>query len=317
MTARFTVLASGSSGNATLLQVNGFGLLIDCGLHHRFLTHRLQAVGESWKSVHAVILTHTHGDHWKDTVLAHLRSENIPLYAHPAQLNHLNTAGPSFGPLHKSNLTRSYANGQTLELAPGLTCRPVRVSHDSDPTFAFRFDYHDGGDGPAWAVGHASDLGCASAELVELFAGVDVLAVEYNHCERMERASSRPAFLVDRVLSDDGHLSNRQAADFTRAVAARSGPGFPSHLVQLHLSRDCNHPFLAESAGRNALAGFNPSAVVITARQDVPARSVPLARRPDAARRLAPQSLPFPAPSFPPAAFRLKSHPILPGFEVA
>ncbi|MBX9628136.1 MAG: MBL fold metallo-hydrolase [Gemmataceae bacterium] len=317
MTARFTVLASGSSGNATLLQVNGFGLLIDCGLHARFLGARLAAVGASWKSVHAVILTHTHGDHWRDTTLAQLRAENIPLYAHPAQLNHLATAGPSFDPLHRADLTRTYADGQPLELTPGLVCRPVRVSHDSDPTFAFRFDYHDGGDGPAWAVGHASDLGCASEELVDLFAGVDVLAVEYNHCERMERASSRPAFLVERVLSDEGHLSNRQAADLTRAVAARSGPGFPSHLVQLHLSRDCNHPFLAESAGRNALAEFNPSAVVITARQDVPARGVTLTRRPDAARRAEPQSIPFAAPAFAPSAFRTQPQPVLPGFEVA
>jgi phosphoribosyl 1,2-cyclic phosphodiesterase len=317
MTARFTVLASGSSGNATLLQVNGFGLLIDCGLHARFLGARLAAVGASWKSVHAVILTHTHGDHWRDTVLAQLRAENIPLYAHPAQLDHLNTAGPSFGPLQKADLTRTYADGRPLELAPGLTCRPVRVSHDSDPTFAFRFDYHDGGDGPAWSVGHASDLGCASAELVEAFAGVDVLAVEYNHCERMERASSRPSFLIDRVLGDDGHLSNRQAAELTRAVAARSGPGFPSHLVQLHLSRDCNHPFLAESAGRNALAEFNPSAVVITARQDVPARAVTLDRRPDAARRAEPRAIPFAGPAFPPSALRAKPQPALPGFEVA
>lgn len=318
MTARFTVLASGSSGNATLLRVNGFGLLIDCGLHARFLGARLAAVGESWKSVNAVILTHTHGDHWRDTALAQLRAENIPLYAHPAQLNHLASAGPSFDPLHRAKLTRTYADGRPLELAPGLTCTPARVSHDSDPTFAFRFDYHDGEtDDPAWAVGHASDLGCVSEELVDLFAGVDLLAVEYNHCERMERASSRPAFLVERVLSDTGHLSNRQAADFTRAVAARSGPGFPSHLVQLHLSRDCNHPFLAESAGRNALADFNPSAVVVTARQDVPARPVALARRPDAARRAEPRSVPFTVPAFAPSVVRAKPHPVLPGFEVA
>ena len=104
------------------------------------------------------------------------------------------------------------------------------------------------GDGLAWSVGYASDLGCGSAELVEAFAGVDVLALEYNHDEKMERTSPRPKFLVERVLGDCGHLSNQQAADFTAAVAARSGHGFPSHLVQLHLSRDCNHPELARVA---------------------------------------------------------------------
>src|ERR1044071_1470020 len=45
MTGRFTVLASGSSGNAALLETDGFGLLIDCGLHPRMLTGRLQEIG--------------------------------------------------------------------------------------------------------------------------------------------------------------------------------------------------------------------------------------------------------------------------------
>lgn len=314
MTARFTVLASGSSGNAALLEVNGFGLLVDCGLHSRFLSARLAAVGRSWEHVHAAVLTHTHGDHWKDTCLADFRSRKVPLYAHPLHLSHLATAAPSFDPLRAAGYARTYADGQPFTITPGLTATPVWVSHDADPTFAFRFDYADG-DGLAWSVGYASDLGVASAELVAAFAGVDVLAVEYNHCERLERASSRPAFLVQRVLGDQGHLSNRQAAEFTRAVAARSGPGFPSHLVQLHLSRDCNHPFLAESAGRNALADLNPSAVVLTAKQDAPARSIELARRPDAAARTAagPAAdgvVPFPARPSP-------ARPVLPGFEVA
>lgn len=316
MTARFTVLASGSSGNAALLEVNGFGLMIDCGLHPRLLTARLSSIGASWDKVHAVILTHTHGDHWKDLTLAELRSRRIPLYAHPDQLDHLNTAAPAFSSLHSALLTRTYAGEQVIELAPGLTCRPVQVSHDSDPTFAFRFDYHEGGNpAPAWAVAYASDLGCGSEELVDLFAGVDVLAIEYNHDEKMERNSRRPAYLVQRVLGDDGHLSNRQAADLTRVIAARSAPAFPSHLIQLHLSRDCNHPWLAESAGRNALADLNPSAVVITASQDIPTRSVQLQRHPDSARRTELRPLLGPLPKITARAPRRRPHPSLPGFE--
>src|SRR5579885_3848830 len=104
MTARLTVLASGSSGNATLLEVNGFGLLIDCGLNPRMLGSRLRAVGASWEAVDAVILTHTHGDHWKDLTLAHLRLHDIPVYAHEGHFDHLATAAPSFAPLRKAAL---------------------------------------------------------------------------------------------------------------------------------------------------------------------------------------------------------------------
>lgn len=313
MTARLTVLASGSAGNATLLEVAGFGLLIDCGLHPRTLTARLRSIGVTWEQVHAVILTHTHSDHWKDLSFGQLRGTRTPVYGHAAHLDFLNAGASMFPALHGAGLTRTYAENQAHELAPGLTCRPIRVSHDSDPTFAFRFDYTETGTTePAWSIGYASDLGCGSEELVAAFAGVDVLALEYNHDEKMERASQRPAFLVQRVLSDLGHLSNGQAADLTRAIASRSGPGFPHHLVQLHLSKDCNHPVLAEVAGRKALTDLNPAASVITARQDVPARSIALARHAEAANRTAKRPAPIPVPRVGP---RVRPQPSLPGFE--
>jgi glyoxylase-like metal-dependent hydrolase (beta-lactamase superfamily II) len=62
MPLRFTVLASGSGGNASLLEADGFGLLLDAGLGPRQLAGRLAAVGASWQQVHAVLLTHTHSD---------------------------------------------------------------------------------------------------------------------------------------------------------------------------------------------------------------------------------------------------------------
>jgi ribonuclease BN (tRNA processing enzyme) len=295
-TARFTVLASGSSGNATLLELDGFGLLIDCGLHPRFLTARLQSVGAKWERISAVLLTHTHTDHWKDATLGDLCSRRIPLFAHPQHFAHLDRVAPCFAALDSAGLAREFTEGQLIRLASHLTCLPLRVAHDSVPTFAFRIDGLDadsslpeGGraQNPAWSVGYASDLGCWSPELVEAFAGVDVLAVEYNHDELMERSSTRPRYLVNRVLGDMGHLSNRQAAEFTAAIAGRSGDGFPGHLVQLHLSRDCNRPELAAVAGREALVALNPAAEVITAKQDVAAKSVTLCRRANAHNRSA------------------------------
>ncbi|MBM3982725.1 MAG: MBL fold metallo-hydrolase [Planctomycetes bacterium] len=307
-TARFTVLASGSGGNATLLEYDGFGLLIDCGLHPRFLTARLQSVNAHWDRVSAVVLTHTHTDHWKDGTLADLCARRVPLFAHPQHFEHLERVAPSFPALRAAGLARAYAPDVPIELSPRLSCRPLRVSHDSVPTFAFRIDGRDGEPHPAWAIGYAADLGCWTPELVEAFAGVDVLAVEYNHDEMMERQSQRPRFLVERVLGDFGHLSNTQAAALTAAVAARSGDGFPAHLVQLHLSKDCNRPELAAVAGREALVGLNPTTEVVTARQDVAAKTILLARRANSAARAVPRSA-RPAPK------RRTVQPTLPGFD--
>jgi phosphoribosyl 1,2-cyclic phosphodiesterase len=155
-------------------------------------------------------------------------------------------------------LAREYAEGDWLDLTPTLTCLPVRVPHDSEPTFALRFE------GSGWALGFASDVGHVTAGLATAFAGVDALAVEYNHDERMQRSSGRPPILINRVLGDDGHLSNAQAAELTRTVARTGGL---RHLIQLHLSRDCNRPDLAAKAGRAALERDAAAATVITATQ--------------------------------------------------
>src|SRR5262249_51226208 len=80
----------------------------------------------------------------------------------------------------------------------GLTCRSIPVPHDCDPTFAFRIDGPVGLFGPQWSVGYAADLGVAPPELIEAFADVNVLAIEFNHCEQMEQASGRPWFLIRR-----------------------------------------------------------------------------------------------------------------------
>lgn len=50
MAARFTVLASGSAGNSSLLQAGNFGLMIDFGLGIRRLASRLAARGCTWQS---------------------------------------------------------------------------------------------------------------------------------------------------------------------------------------------------------------------------------------------------------------------------
>ena len=84
MAARFTALASGSAGNAFLIEADGFGVLLDFGLGPRMLAGRMAARGLSWRNVGVALLTHTHGDHWRETTLVHLGRLSIPLCCHPS-----------------------------------------------------------------------------------------------------------------------------------------------------------------------------------------------------------------------------------------
>jgi len=310
MGLRFTVLASGSGGNATLVETADYGVLIDVGLGPRQLTERLTQAGLSWASVRAVLLTHTHTDHWKDRTLAHLHRRHIPLYCHPQHDINLRASAPAYEELHQAGLVRLFEGGQELELAATLRCRVLRVSHDGGPTFGFRLESQGDLFGQNSALGYVADLGCWDETLAAALANVELLAVEFNHDEALERSSGRGPQLIARVLGDEGHLSNLQAAELVRAVLARSPAGRLRHLVQLHLSRDCNRQALAREAANKALDGSNAEVEIHTAEQDQPGATLHLRFTPCRQSRRARRARPArPQPAF--------IQPLLPGLELS
>jgi phosphoribosyl 1,2-cyclic phosphodiesterase len=268
MPVSFTVLASGSGGNASVLDADGLRVLIDCGLGPRQLAARMRTVGLSWPDISAVVLTHTHGDHWRDTTFKHLHKYRIPFFCHSYHARSLKRDALGFQGLSDGGLVRSYDEGSAIEFSSEFVCWPIPISHDGGPTFGFRFVVRSAhGSGPV-SVAYLADLGCWTPELVKLVADVDLLALEFNHDVEMELSSGRSPHLVERVLSKNGHLSNEQAAQFVREVLAISRPGRLRHLVQLHLSRDCNHPDLAAASLRAILAEVAHEIALVTADQD-------------------------------------------------
>ena len=276
MSLRFTVLASGSSGNASLVEADGSGLLIDAGLGPRQLAARLAAVGRSWSAVQAVLLTHTHSDHWKDRTLALLCKRGVPLFCHPDCHSDLRTFSPAFMELAAAGLVRPFDAGDEFVVAQGLRCRALPIRHDSGATFGFRIEGPPDLFGQGAAVGYVADLGCWDEALADALADVDLLAVEFNHDLAMELASGRSPRLIGRVLGDEGHLSNSQGAALVRAVLGRSEIGRVRHLVQLHLSRQCNRPYLAREAANAMLDDLTANVEVHTARQDEPGATLHL-----------------------------------------
>jgi phosphoribosyl 1,2-cyclic phosphodiesterase len=275
MSLRFSVLASGSSGNAALVETNGFGVLIDAGLGPRLLSARLAAVDRSWRHIHAVMLTHTHSDHWSDRTLAHLRRLGIPFYCHADHHVSLRQASAGFSELRSARLVREYQPGQCVTLSSSLACTPLPLWHD-ETTCGFRFEGPSDLFGQPSTLGYAADLGSWQSSLVEALVDADILALEFNHDVIMERTSRRSPALIFRVLGDRGHLSNTQAADLLREVLKHSQPGRLQHLVQLHLSRQCNRPPMATDAARVVLEEMGAEVAIHTATQNAAGPSLTL-----------------------------------------
>ncbi|MCS7270604.1 MAG: MBL fold metallo-hydrolase, partial [Gemmataceae bacterium] len=219
-------------------------------------------IGRTWKTLRGVVLTHVHTDHWHDSVFGELVVRRIPLWLHRRHSGQLNWRSEYFHLLEKNELLRFYQENQWFAVSPRCRFLPIEVSHDSEPTFAFRIETLAGS--LRAAIGYAADLGCANERLLAALTNVDLLAVEFNHDVELQRQSGRPWPLIRRVLSDKGHLSNAQAAALVAQVLQRSQHS-PHYLVQLHLSEDCNEPELAQAAIQPVLQRHHSPIQVITA----------------------------------------------------
>ncbi len=76
---RFTVLASGSKGNCTVLTGGRTKILVDAGLSCREIFRRMKLAGEDPAALDAIIVTHDHQDHVNGVALT-ARKLGIPVY---------------------------------------------------------------------------------------------------------------------------------------------------------------------------------------------------------------------------------------------
>ncbi len=274
MSAEFTVLASGSRGNASLIRSGGSGVLIDLGLGARAMIERMESVGAGWDRVASAVLTHTHGDHVQGSTMRALAKHKIPLFCHEAHASTL-AERHGFAQLDRAGCVRIYDDRPFLT-PDGLRVEPIELSHDGGPTFGFRIEARPGRKGRSVSVGYLADTGCWRRNTADSLADVDVLGVEFNHDVAMQLGSGRAPHLIRRNLGDRGHLSNDQGAALVSAVLERSSASAVRHVVLLHLSEQCNHPSLAIGAARAAVKAGSRTSRVHAASQWLPHPHLPI-----------------------------------------
>lgn len=227
---RFKSLGSGSTGNATLIEAGGkpaFRLLVDCGLGIKQLSNRLAQAGLECSDINAIFITHEHADHIGCARQLALR------YRIPVWMSHGSYAAldkPDF-----EDLLHSAQDGVAISLG-GLALTPFTVPHDAREPLQLTCTDGDR------KLGILTDLGHATAHVLDQLQRCDALLLESNHDSDMLAASTYPAFLKRRVGGQFGHLSNQAAASIATAV---QHPKL-KHLVAAHLSLQNNQPALVQ-----------------------------------------------------------------------
>src|SRR5690625_1699622 len=80
MTLRFSVLASGSTGNAFYIASQKERLLVDAGLSGKQLDHLLSQIQVDPRTLTGILVTHEYSDHIKGLGII-ARKYNLPIYA--------------------------------------------------------------------------------------------------------------------------------------------------------------------------------------------------------------------------------------------
>jgi len=235
---RFRSLGSGSSGNATVVEVHRASrvtrLLVDCGLGIRALERRLAHASLGAGDIDAIFITHEHSDHVGCARALALR-ERIPVW-----MSHgtwLGQGAPDF-----DGLLNTARDAQPIEIGD-LHVNPFAVPHDAREPL--QLTCTDG----ATRLGVLTDLGHAPMDVLQVLANCNALLLESNHDPDLLAGSSYPPFLKRRVGGSHGHLANSQAAAILQAVRHDR----LNHVVAAHLSARNNRPALARAALAAAL----------------------------------------------------------------
>src|SRR5690625_3118435 len=80
MTLRFSVLASGSTGNACYVETENQRLLIDAGLSGKKMDELFHTINRDPRELDGILVTHEHSDHIKG-VGVFARKHKLPIYA--------------------------------------------------------------------------------------------------------------------------------------------------------------------------------------------------------------------------------------------
>ncbi len=260
-------IASGSSGNCTLVGSDTTNLLVDAGISKKRIEEGLEQIGTDPASIGGILITHEHSDHVRGLgVMA--RQYHIPIYATGKTIDALRGSGSLgcidqdlFCPIHQD---------ESFTIGDIRVC-PTAISHDAAEPVAYQFRSE------GKRVGVLTDLGTYDDYIIDSFQKMDAILLEANHDVRMLQAGSYPYYLKLRILGAYGHLSNDASGELLGSLLH----GGLQTVMLGHLSQENNLKELAFETVRQRVEqtaeeqGLTPPQIQV-AHRDRPSRVVEL-----------------------------------------
>lgn len=228
---RLCSIASGSSGNCIYVGNDNTHLLVDTGISKKRIEDSLAELGIKGEELSGILITHEHSDHIQG-LGAFSRRYEVPIYATKGTLEGILTykgiGKMPEGLLQEVRADESFTIGD-------FSIKPFTISHDANEPTGFRMEVENE------AVAVATDLGFYDEYIVENLKDLNAVVLEANHDVHMLEVGPYPYYLKQRVLGNQGHLSNELSG---RLLCRIMHEGM-RHVILGHLSKENNYPELA------------------------------------------------------------------------
>ncbi len=229
MTLRFSVLASGSTGNAFYIESEKERILVDAGLSGKQMDRLFHAVHVDPAKLTGILVTHEHSDHIKGLGII-ARKYNLPIYANEKTWQAMEK---SIGKLSLDQ--KFHFDMEEVKTFQDMDIESFGVSHDAAQPMFYTFR-HDGK-----KVAIVTDLGYVSERIKKTVEDADAYIFEANHDVDMLRMGRYPWNVKRRILGDSGHVSNEDSGLALADIISNR----TKRIYLAHLSMDNNMKDLA------------------------------------------------------------------------
>ncbi|WP_057914118.1 MBL fold metallo-hydrolase [Peribacillus muralis] len=237
MTMHFSVLASGSTGNAFFVETEDQSFLVDAGLSGKAMEALFQDIDRDMSKLSGILVTHEHSDHIKGLGVV-ARKYKLPIYANAKTWNAMERSIGSISTEQKFTFEM-----EQVKTFGSLDIESFGVSHDAAEPMFYVFHHEDK------KLVVITDTGYVSDRMKGIISNADAYVFESNHDVSMLRMGKYPWSIKRRILSDVGHVCNEDAALAMSEVAGDK----TKRIYLAHLSLDNNMKDLARMSVEQTL----------------------------------------------------------------
>jgi len=231
----FSVLGSGSSGNATYIQGSHTSILLDCGFSMPQIKKRLESIERGIDDIDAIFITHEHVDHICGLKRL-LNTYDIPVFMTRGTYNVLQNI------INNNKSIEIFESGEALTLGE-FYVQSFSVTHDAKDPVNYVVSNE------RVKIGFATDCGYPSKLIINRLKGCHGLIIESNYCPDLLMKGVYPIHIKQRIQSRFGHLSNQQMLQLLSFVIDDTLRA----LVLAHISENNNQHGLVERLVRQII----------------------------------------------------------------